>query len=214
MKQFIITMAGVFVGLALFFVGVPLLLIAWVTAAARPAPAPEKSVLVLDLRGGLTDQAKPGPFAALSGRTGSVLGVEEVLRAAERDDHVKGLLVRLPEGGIAPATADELRLAFRHFRAAGKPILAHGQGFYADGTVVSTYEVAAASGDIWMQPGASFQAVGFAHEDLFFKRFFDAHGVKPDFEQRYEYKNAVNPFLYDDYTAAHRESELSWMGSV
>jgi protease-4 len=214
MKQFIITMAGVFVGLALFFIGVPFLVITWAAAAARPAPAPEKSVLVLDLRGGLTDQSKQGPFAAFSGKTGSVLGVEQTLRAAEHDERVRGLLVRLPEGGIEPAAADELRLAFRHFRAAGKPILAHGQGFYADGTVVSTYELAAASSDIWMQPGASFQAVGFAREDLFFKRFFDAHGVKPDFEQRYEYKNAVNPFLYDDYTAPHRESELSWMGSV
>jgi protease-4 len=214
MKQFIITMAGVFAGLALFFIGVPFLLIMWAAAAARPAPAPEKSVLVLDLRSGLTDQSKQGPFAAFSGKTGSVLGVEETLRAAERDERVRGLLVRLPEGGMEPAVADELRLAFKHFRAAGKTILAHGQGFYADGTVVSTYELAAASGDIWMQPGSSFQAVGIAREDLFFKRFFDRYGVKPDFQQRYEYKNAVNPFLYDDYTAPHRESELSWMGSV
>jgi protease-4 len=35
-----------------------------------------------------------------------------------------------------------------------------------------------------------------------------------DFQQRYEYKNAVNQYLYSDYTPAHRESELSWMGSV
>jgi protease-4 len=35
-----------------------------------------------------------------------------------------------------------------------------------------------------------------------------------DYQQRYEFKNAVNPFLYDDYTPAHRLAELSWMGSV
>ena len=174
----------------------------------------DHSVLVLDLRGGLTDQPPPGPFAALSGHIGSVIGVEQVLREAGRDDHVKGLLVRLPEGGIAPAAADELRLAFKAFRAAGKPILAHSQGFYADATVVSTYELAAASGDVWMQPAASFQVTGLARDDIFFKRFFDLHGVKADFQQRYEYKTAVNPFLQDDYTPAHRESELSWMGSV
>jgi protease-4 len=38
--------------------------------------------------------------------------------------------------------------------------------------------------------------------------------VKADFEQRYQYKTAVNGYLYDDYTPAHRESDLSWMGSV
>jgi protease-4 len=65
-----------------------------------------------------------------------------------------------------------------------------------------------------MQPGASFQATGLANEDIFFKRFFDKYGVKADYEQRYEFKNAVNGYLYDNYTPAHREAELSWLGSV
>jgi protease-4 len=214
MKQFLITVAGVFFALALFFVGVPILLIGWAAASARPAPLADHTVLVLDLRGGLTDQTAPNPFAALSGRAGSVLGIEETLRAAEKDDHVRGLLVRLPEGGMAPAAADELRLAFKHFRASGKPIIVHGQGLYADAMVVSTYELAAASGEIWMQPASNFQVTGLARQDIFFKRFFDAHAIKPDYQQRYEYKNAVNPFLYSDYSGPHRESELSWMGSV
>jgi protease-4 len=72
----------------------------------------------------------------------------------------------------------------------------------------------AASDEFWMQPGAPFQATGIAVEDVFFKRLFDKYGVKPEFEQRYEYKNAVNGYLYDDFTAAHREADLSWMGSV
>jgi protease-4 len=214
MKQFLITIAGVFVGLALFFIGVPLLLIAWASAAARPTPVANHSVLVLDLREGLTDQPGQNPLLALSGKTGSVLGVEQALRAAGRDERVAGLFVRLPEGGMAPAAADELRLAFKRFRATGKPIVAHGQGLYADQMAVSTYEVAAATGDIWLQPASSFQATGLARQDIFFKDFFDKHGIKPDYQQRYEYKTAVNPFLYGDYTPAHREEELSWMGSV
>jgi protease-4 len=214
MKHFLTTIAGVVVGLALFFIGVPIVLLMWAAAAARPTPVRDNSVLVLDLRGGLTDQGPHGLFASLSGKTGSVLGIEETLTAAERDSHIKGLLVRLPEGGLPPAAADELRMAFKRFRAAGKPILAHGQGLYADAMVLSTYELAAASGDIWMQPASSFQATGLSREDIFFKDFFDRHGVKPDYQQRYEFKNAVNPYLYSDYTPAHREAELSWMGSV
>jgi protease-4 len=71
-----------------------------------------------------------------------------------------------------------------------------------------------AASEFWMQPESSLQAVGASSEEMFFKRFFDKYGVKADYEQRYEYKNAVNPYLYDDYTPAHRESALSWMGSV
>ncbi|WP_308237891.1 signal peptide peptidase SppA [Phenylobacterium sp. J426] len=49
---------------------------------------------------------------------------------------------------------------------------------------------------------------------MFFKRFFDKYGVTPQFEQRQEYKNAVNTFLQSDYTPAHREATLSWMTAV
>jgi len=214
MKQFLVTVAGVLVGLMLFVAIAPFALLAVVSSAARPTPPPARTVLVLDLREGLSDQDPHTPFAALGGAGLSVMGVQDTLRRAERDDRVKGLLVRLPEGGLAPAAADELRLAFQRFRAKGKPILAHSQGFYPSGVVTSTYELAAASGDIWMQPASSFQVTGVASEDMFFKRFFDRYGVQADFQQRYEYKNAVNPYLYSDYTPAHRAAELSWMGSV
>ncbi|WP_066687258.1 signal peptide peptidase SppA [Caulobacter sp. CCH9-E1] len=215
MKQFFLTVAGVFVGLLLFVVGVPFLLVVIAAGAARPAPPPAHAVLQLDLREGLTDQAPRNPFAALGGSGDSVMSIIETLRRAEKDDKVRAILVRLPEGGVAPAAADELRLAFKHFRdVGGKPIYAHSQGLYPSGMVTSTYMLGASASELWMQPDSSFQAVGLSSESMFFKRFFDKYGVKADYEQRYEYKNAVNPYLYNDYTPAHRESTLSWMGSV
>ena len=214
MKQFFLTLAGVLAGLTLFVIVAPIVLLVWLAAVARPAPPPERSVLVLDLRGPLTDQDSDGALAILRGDGQSVIGIERTLRHAQGDDRVRGLLVRLPEGGLPPAAADELSLAFRSFRASGKPILAYSQGLYAQGLAVSTYRLAAASGNVWMQPGAAFQVSGLARDDLFFKRFFDQHAVVADFQQRYQYKTAVNGYLYDDYTAAHRESELSWMDSI
>lgn len=215
MKQFLMTVAGVFVGLVLFLVGVPFLLIVMAASATRPAPVPAHTVLQLDLRGGLSDQESQSPFAAFGGGGLSVMSIVETLRRAETDDKVEAVLVRLPEGGVAPASADELRLAFRHFRTVGKkPIFAHSQGIYPSGMVTSTYMLGAAASEFWMQPDSSLQAVGAASEEMFFKRLFDKYGVKAEYEQRYEYKNAVNPYLQSDYTPAHRESTLSWMGSV
>jgi protease-4 len=214
MKQFFLTVAGVFVGLAIFLIGVPFLLIAMAAGAAKPAPVPTRTVLELDLRGGLTDQGDSGALAAFSGGGDSVLTVVDTLKKAQGDDRVRGILVRLPEGGLSPAAADELRLAFRRFRASGKPIAAHSQGLYASGAVASTYMLGASSGELWMQPLSSFQVTGMAGEDLFFKRAFDKYGVKAEYEKRAEYKTAVNPYLESDYTPAHRESELSWMTSI
>lgn len=218
MKQFLLTIAGVFVGLFLFLFIVPMILVfSLIGMAAKSAegPAtPAAAVLELDLRTGLSDQDPQNPFAVFGGSGHSVIGVIEKLRAAETDDKVKGVFVRLPEGGMAPAAADELRQAFIRFRASGKPMMAHSQGLYPSGAVTSTYMLAASTGDVWMQPGAAFQATGLAVEDMFFKRLFDKYGVKADFEQRKEYKNAVNPYLHDDYTPSHKEAQLSWMGSI
>ena len=215
MKQFLLTMAGVFAGLLVFFVVVPFLLIMSIVASAQPKDTtPSAAVLQLDLRDGLTDQDSRNPFAVFGGSGMSVISVIEALKHAQTDDKVKGVFVRLPEGGMAPAAADELRQAFLSFRQAGKPIWAHSQGLYPSGVVSSTYMLGAATDQLWMQPDSAFQATGFAVEDMFFKRLFEKYGVKAEFEQRREYKNAVNPYLFDNYTAAHKESELSWMTSI
>ncbi|MDR3507621.1 MAG: signal peptide peptidase SppA [Caulobacteraceae bacterium] len=214
MKQFLLTMAGVFAGLVLFFIGLPFLVISAISTAAHPAAVPAKAVLTLDLRRGLTDQDAESLFASFGSHATSVMSVIDALHRAEGDSRVKALFVRLPEGGMEPAAADELRLAFRHFREAGKQVIVHSQGLYPAGAVTSTYMLGASADQLWMQGGAPFQATGLASSDIFFKRFFDKYGIKADFQQRYEYKNAVNGYLYDDYTAAHRLAQTSWMGSV
>ncbi len=212
MKQFFLTVCGVLAGMTIFFVGLPVLLIA--AALSAPKSVPPAAVLELDLRRSMNDQDSQSPLAAFGSRPLSILSVAATLRRAEADGRVKGLLIRLPEGGIAPGEADELRLAIRHFSHANKPVYAFSQGLYPSGVVSSTYMLGSAADQFWMQPGASFEVPGIAVEDLFFKRLFDHYGVKADYEQRYQYKNAVNPYLYDDYTPAHREAQLSWMGSI
>ena len=214
MKQFLITAAGVFAGLMIFLIGVPMVLVAIAVSATGPEPTPARAVLELDLRDPLTDQSPANPLSGLGHRGNSVMGIIETLRRAEKDDRVRGLLVRLPESGLDPAAADELRLAILRLRGAGKPVYAHSQGLYPSGIISATYMLGAAADELWLQPAASFQVTGLAKEDVFLKRFFDKYGVKADFEQRYEYKNAVNGYLYDDYTPAHRQAELSWMGSI
>jgi protease-4 len=214
MKQFLITAAGVFAGLLIFLIGVPVVLVAMAANAAGPAPVPARTVLELDLRGSLTDQSPSNPLAGIGRRSQSVMSIIEGLRRAADDDRVKGLLIRLPEGGMDPGSADEIRLAIRHFRASNKPVIGHSQGLYPSGIVTSTYMIGAAASEFWMQPASSFQVTGLASEDLFLKRLFDRYGVQPQFERRQEYKNAPNTFLEDDYTPAHREAQLSWMTSV
>jgi protease-4 len=143
-----------------------------------------------------------------------VLGVVTALHQAEDDERIKGLLVRLPEGGMAPAQAEELRLAVKSFQRAGKRVVAHSQGLYPSGVVVASYMLGASADEFWMQDTASFQVTGLSNEEFFLKGLFDRYGVVPEFQQRGQYKTAVNPFLHETFTPAHREATLSWMTSV
>lgn len=217
MKQFFTTMAAVFVAL-LVFAGLPFLFFTgWlVTTVTSPrASGPSGPVVIeLDLRQGLTDQAPQNPFALFSGGGLSVMSVVEVLDRAQDDDDVRGLFIRLPESGMNPAAADEIRQAISRFRRAGKPVIAHSQGMMQLGAVSSSYMVGAAADEFWLQGNAALQAAGLQTEEIFFARAFERYGIDAQYEQRYEFKNAVNPFMQSDYTAAHREATLGWMNSV
>lgn len=215
MKQFFLTVLGVFAGLFLFLIIVPVVFItAAVASLSSQDPTPTRSVIELDLRDGVSDQPSSNPFAVFGGSGLSTVQVVDALAQAEDDSRVKGLLIRLPEGGITPAAADEIRQAVNRFKRSGKPVIAHAQGFMPTGTAVSSYMVGAAASELWMQNTSSFQVSGFSAESLFLGRAADKYGVDPQFEQRYEYKNAVNEFTESDYTPAHREAMLAWMTSI
>lgn len=215
MKQFFLTVLGVFTGLILFVVVIPVVLLTVAIAGSSSKPAtPANAVLELDLREGISDQPSTNPFAAFGGSGLSATQVVDGLAQAEGDASVKALLIRLPESGMTPATADELRQAVRRFRASGKTVIAHSQGFAPVGAVMSTYMVGASASELWMQNTAAFQATGFSADSLFLGRAFEKYGVRADFEQRYEYKNAVNEYTQSDYTGPHREAMTAWMTSI
>ncbi|MEG2731003.1 S49 family peptidase, partial [Brevundimonas sp.] len=216
MKQFFLTMLGVFAGLVVFFVILPvvgLLLLVGAAASSSKPVTPAHTVLELDLRRGLTDQAPTNPFAMLDSSQ-SVLGVIDTLAQAESDSNVKALLIRAPEGGMTPAYADEIRQAVQRFRKSGKLVVAHSQGFAPSGVVMSSYMLASSADELWMQNTSSFQATGVSMDSMFLGRAADKYGVKAEFEQRYEYKNAVNEFTQSDFTPAHREAMTAWMNSI
>lgn len=215
MKQFFLTVLGVFAGLFLFLVVVPFILITVaISSASTKEPTPSHTVLELDLREGITDQTPTNPFAAFGGSGLSTLQIVDTLAQAETDNRVKALLIRLPEGGITPAAADEIRQAVRRFRRSGKVVIAHSQGFQPVGTAVSSYMIGASASELWMQNTAAFQLAGFSADGVFLGRAFAKYGLTPQFEQRYEYKNAVNEYTESDYTPAHREAMTAWMTSI
>ncbi|WP_240008245.1 signal peptide peptidase SppA [Pseudaquidulcibacter saccharophilus] len=210
MKQFLFTIAGVFVGLILFFVILPIILLAGAAGSSKPV-TPSNSVLVLDLRKQITDQKPASPFASMDGSI-AVVDVVNKLYLAQSDNNVKGLYIRAPEAGIAPAHAEEIRQAIIDFQNSGKFVVAHAQGF--EMPTLSNYATVSSAKEIWMQEGSDFTATGLVSETMFYGGLFEKFGIVPQFEQFYEYKNAANVYTQKDYTEAHREATTSLLSSI
>ena len=214
MRQFFLTVAGVFAGLSLFVVAVfaflMVLSVSVQSSVERGGAVAVDSVLLVDLRSDLPDQ---GGGASFSGyRAPSLIGLIEALASAEEDDRVKGVFVRASEGALDAAHAEEIHKALVSLRAAGKFVVAHAQGF--EDTSVTSYLAASAADEIWLQPTSNFVATGLAVETPFLGGVFEKYGVEPEFERFAEYKNAVDTYTRSDYTAAHAEAMGALLASI
>lgn len=217
MRQFVLTLAGVFAGLVLFLVLVPIALISALSATGSKdaedratGAVPHEAVLWLDLREPMLDQGDPQSFSFAMAP--SVLDVVEALTRAQSDDRIKGVFIRAPEFGIAPAQAEEIHEALMAMRAHGKFVIAHAQGF--EGPSVTSYLAASAADEIWLQSTANFVATGLGAEAAFFGGVFEKIHAEPQFEQFYEYKNAANQYTEKGLTDPHREALTSLIDSL
>jgi protease-4 len=134
------------------------------------------------------------------------------LHEAASDRRVTGLVAKV--GGTLPwAAMQELRLGVQEFAASGKPTVAWAESF---GEVADTaaYVLATAFDTIWLQPGGSIGLLGVSAETTFLGGALEKLGVQPEFEQRHEYKNAVDTLTRTAFTEPHRESLDALTGSL
>ncbi len=213
MKQFLITVAGVLVGLVLFlFIG-PILVISMIASSVGGEPArPAHMVLALDLREEMTDQRPISPFASIGGSP-ALLDTLARIDAARTDDAVEGIFIRANTMGMAPAQAEELRASLAAFRAAGKFVVAHLQN---DGVRMSMpgYMAVADSDEVWLQESSEFQPMGLSAEVTFMAGTLQRYHMQAQFETREEYKTYANTLTQRGFTPAHREELSGLMTSL
>lgn len=212
MRQFLITVLGVIVGLGIcFFLFFFLIfgLAAAVGSKSQPTIASD-TVISLDLRGGIRDHSAgealfgPAPL--------SVVDIVQSLNAAKSDAKIKGVLIRANGFGMTPASAEEIRLAITDFQTSDKFVIAHSQGF--EGTSFTAYHAVSAADEIWQQDTTGFAVSGIRSETPFYGGVAEKYGAKVQMEQFHEYKNAANSYKEKGFTAAHKEASTSLLTSL
>ena len=213
MKQFLITVLGVLIGMILFLVVAPIFVVSMLSSSMGSAPAQPNSIVVaLDLREDMSDQPVGGG-PALFGANPSLLETLAKIDAAADDDRVKGLYIRANTAGMPPAHAEELRAALAAFRASGKFVISHLQNDSVRMSLAGYYAASAAD-EVWLQETGEVMPMGIAAEVDFFGATLERFRVQAEVEAREEFKTFANIFTEDGFTPAHREETTGLLNSL
>jgi protease-4 len=204
MKRFLIgSLAFIGAMSVLFVVGLIGLL---VLASSSKPTVPSSVVLELDLEDPLAEYVPTDSFTGAFGEDPTtVRDVVDALEKAGDDPRVKSLVARVGNPG-SPAAAQEIRDAVKAFRAKGKKAVAYADTFGEQGNATIAYFVASAFDEVYIQPSGDLTITGLSFETPFARDAFAKLGVTPRFQKRAEYKNAVNTYTEQGYTAPHREA--------
>ena len=188
----------------------------WRTAET---PVPERTVLTLDLAGGVAEQAATSPLAGAADGGVPIHRAIDALDRAAGDDRVKAVAVRIGRGALAMGHAQELRDALQDFRDSGKTAWAFAEtlsGGMGGGTL-QTY-LASAFDRVWLQPSGDVDVSGFLLESPYLADALQEIGVQPRLDQRREYKGIKDRFTAMRMPEPQRENQRqlleSWMNQV
>src|ERR1700744_360279 len=195
-------MAAVLNSIAKFaFLVVLIVAVLLVIGLARGDGLPSNAVLTLDLRQAVADSATSG--LSLGGPTQTVMNLVFALDNASRDARIKGVVMRLGNGALSLAEAEEISAALHRFREHKKFVIAQATGFLTAG--VGDYVAAAAADEIWVQPRSDFKVSGGGVGEIFLKGLLDKVQAVPQMAKRVEYKSAADMYMEKGMTDADKE---------
>jgi protease-4 len=185
----------------------------------RKGKVPSKTILEANFEQPMVEDIPESPTAKLT-LTDRVV-VRDVVDAIDRaadDERVKGMVARIGGVNMGLAETQELREAVQRFRAKKKFAIAFAETFGEFGPGNSSYYLATAFDQIYLQPSGDIGLTGVILETPFVKGTLDKLGMRFHGDHRYEYKNAFNTFTETKYTAPHREAMEkvmnSWFGQM
>ncbi len=220
-KTFLASLLAVVVGAFLFFFFGFLLLvgIAGTFSMKTAVEVPSEAILRIDLSGVITDAPSDDPLAGLDLMTLqrtpqlSLFGALRAIEAAQDDDRIRGIYLRMNGGGGVAGTAvlEELREVLAAFKSSGKFIVSYNES-YSQGQ----YYLASVADRIYIQPEGGMDWSGLSASVMFYKGLFDKLDLKAEVFRptACRYKSAVEPYILDRMSDANREQMQELVNSL
>ncbi len=139
--------------------------------------------------------------------------LRDLVKAVERgskDTRITQMLIDTDAmQGVGLASLQDLEVAVRGFREAGKPVVSMGRNM-----TQHQYYLASLADEVWLSPEGTVWIDGYANMRNFFAEGLDKLSVKINLFRVGEYKSAMEPFIRNDMSPAAREASLYWLGGL
>lgn len=140
----------------------------------------------------------------------SLRDLVDAIDYAAADGRIPSIVVKLDDlAGAGLPQLEEIAVALRKFRAAGKPVYAYGDSYDQ-----KQYYLAAQADEISLDPLGSVLLEGFSVYTNYFKDALDKLGVKVNIFRVGEFKSAVEPYERNDMSPEARTANQAWLGDL
>ena len=144
-------------------------------------------IQVVHLTGMIQDKEERSLFFGSDDSSGSVL---KQLRKAIKNEHVKGILLRINSPGGTVSASQEITSEVKEFRKTKRPVVVSMGDVAASGG----YYVASASDRILAEPGTLTGSIGVIMHLMNFKGLADKVGVQSDVIKSGQFKDIASPY--------------------
>lgn len=184
------------------------------SSSGTPKAVTNQSVLLLDLKGKVTDAASDRGFVDLFSKSSEqkTFSLPEIIRAldcAAENPNVAAICLQLQDCSMGFATAKEIRDRLKKFKESGKPIYA-----YADSYSYGNYYLSSLADSIYINPSGSVAINGLSLQTLFMRGPLAKLGIKMEVFKVGTFKGAVEPFLLDKLSEPNRMQMQEILGGV
>jgi len=181
--------------------------------SARPAPTVSEGVLLLNLDSVVEQPAEQDALLAFGGSSGprtlALRDVRAALLKAKDDSRVKAVALDLDGFSAGQTVISELGDVLLEVKRSGKPVLSYATAYGDD-----AYQLAAHSGEIWLNPMGTVQLMGPGGNNLYYAGLLEKLGVTANVYRVGNYKSAVEPWTRSDMSPEARENAQSLASSV
>ena len=173
-----------------------------------PAGVTRPTWVVLDVTGTYPERQPTRPLAALLNRADTVEALAARAEKLAEADWLHGVLVRVSEFAVAPATAHAIREILRRLSEKKRTV-----AYVPQLTMISLIAASGAK-EIAAPESADVLLSGFALESTFMGAFLKKHGIEFENLRIKEYKAALTRFSQDHMDDANREQLSAYLNGL